>query len=137
MSSKMDIDWKVLDENINSSSALRKKKELMEHQKTALDQALEYYKTSDRGKLIMACGTGKTFTSLRIAEEITCQKGTILFLVPSIALLSQTLREWNYDSRRKIHSVCICSDSQVSKKKTKNNEDENTYSIEELALIYI
>ena len=131
---EMDIDWKVLDENINSSSALRKKKELMEHQKTALDQALDYYKTSDRGKLIMACGTGKTFTSLRIAEEITCQKGTILFLVPSIALLSQTLREWNYDSRRKIHSVCICSDSQVSKKKTKNNEDENTYSIEELAM---
>ena len=48
----------------------------------------------DRGKLIMACGTGKTFTSLRLAEQNVGAGGNVLFLVPSISLLSQTLREW-------------------------------------------
>ena len=49
--------------------------------------------TADRGKLIMACGTGKTFTSLRLAEQLVGAGGSVLFLVPSISLLSQTLRE--------------------------------------------
>ncbi|KAB0243737.1 hypothetical protein EZJ55_00685 [Microcystis aeruginosa EAWAG127a] len=49
------------------------------------------FETSDRGKLIMACGTGKTFTALKIAEQFASQNGQILFLVPSISLLSQTL----------------------------------------------
>ena len=48
----------------------------------------------DRGKLIMACGTGKTFTSLRAGGAMVGPGGSVLFLVPSISLLSQTLREW-------------------------------------------
>lgn len=129
-----DIDWKQLDESIHSASALRDKKHLMEHQATALNKAIEYFQTSDRGKLIMACGTGKTYTSLKIAEQLTSNKGTILFLVPSIALLSQTLREWNYDAEKQIHSICICSDSQVSRKKSKQMEDENSFLVEDLAM---
>lgn len=129
-----DIDWKQLDESIHSASALRDKKHLMEHQATALDKAIEYFQTSDRGKLIMACGTGKTYTSLKIAEQLTSSTGTILFLVPSIALLSQTLREWNYDAEKQIHSICICSDSQVSRKKSKQMEDENSFLVEDLAM---
>ena len=49
--------------------------------------------TADRGKLIMACGTGKTFTSLKIAEHMAGHSGRggrVLFLVPSLSLLSQT-----------------------------------------------
>ena len=129
-----DIDWKQLDESIHSASALRDKKHLMEHQATALNKAIEYFQTSDRGKLIMACGTGKTYTSLKIAEQLTSSTGTILFLVPSIALLSQTLREWNYDAEKQIHSICICSDSQVSRKKSKQMEDENSFLVEDLAM---
>lgn len=129
-----DIDWKQLDESIHSASALRDKKHLMEHQATALNKAIEYFQTSDRGKLIMACGTGKTYTSLKIAERLTSNTGTILFLVPSIALLSQTLREWNYDAEKQIHSICICSDSQVSRKKSKQMEDENSFLVEDLAM---
>ncbi len=124
-----DIDWKQLDENTHSASALRKKKQLMEHQTTALNKAIKYFQTADRGKLIMACGTGKTYTSLKIAEQLTSNKGTILFLVPSIALLSQTLREWNYDAEKQIYSICICSDSQVSR-----TEDENSFLVEDLAM---
>lgn len=129
-----DIDWKQLDKNTHSASVLRDKKHLMEHQATALNKAIEYFQTSDRGKLIMACGTGKTYTSLKIAEQLTSSTGTILFLVPSIALLSQTLREWNYDAEKQIYSICICSDSQVSRKKTKQMEDENSFLVEDLAM---
>jgi len=61
----------------------------------------------------MACGTGKTFNSLRIAENETDGQGLILFLVPSIALLGQTLREWNADANEPINAIAICSDPDI------------------------
>ena len=109
------IDWNKL---VNGDKdALLAKYPLREHQKTAVDKAHEYFKTADRGKLIMACGTGKTFTSLKIAENETNSKGIVLFLVPSIALLGQTLREWTAQSELPIHPICICSDSKASQDK--------------------
>ena len=127
------VDWEKLDQGIYGEASRTPKKTLKPHQKDALEKAHEYYKTADRGKLIMACGTGKTFNSLRIAEHETNGKGLILFLVPSIALLGQTLREWSSDANEPINAICICSDSQVSSKKSKN-EDSDSYSIVDLAL---
>ena len=127
------VDWEKLDEGIYGEASRTPKKTLKPHQKDALEKAHEYYKTSDRGKLIMACGTGKTFNSLRIAEHETHGKGLILFLVPSIALLGQTLREWSSDANEPINAICICSDSEVSRKKSKN-EDSDSFSIVDLAL---
>ncbi|MGO1633543.1 DEAD/DEAH box helicase [Corynebacterium variabile] len=74
--------------------------------------------TTDRGKLIMACGTGKTFTSLKIAERLAQDlngKARILFAVPSISLLSQTLREWNAQTALDMRSFAVCSDNKVSR----------------------
>jgi hypothetical protein len=70
----------------------------------------------------MACGTGKTYTSLRIAENQVGENGLVLFLVPSIALLGQTLREWSTFAKNPINAICICSDPEISKKKTKNED---------------
>lgn len=81
----------------------------------------------------MACGTGKTLNALRIAEKETEGRGLILFLVPSIALLGQSLREWSADASEPINAICICSDPEVSRKKTKN-EDADTFSVVDLAL---
>ena len=64
----------------------------------------------DRGRLIMACGTGKTFTSLRIAEELVKDGESILFVAPSIALVSQARREWLKKTRRRLRSLVVCSD---------------------------
>ncbi len=127
------VDWEILNNGIYGSSASVKKKQAREHQKEAIQKAHQYFKTADRGKLIMACGTGKTFTSLKIAEEETNNKGFILFLVPSIALLGQTLNEWYAEAKEEINAICICSDSGVSKKVSKN-EDCNVDSITNLAL---
>lgn len=73
---------------------------ILEHQKKAIEKTHEYLKNHERGKLIMACGTGKTFTSLKIAENETNNNGLVLFLVPSIALLGQTLRSWHQQASK-------------------------------------
>lgn len=146
----MPIDWEELDRGISGTKAITQHKKVLPHQQEAIENALSYFSDHDRGKLIMACGTGKTFTSLRIAEALGTQ-GTsssgarrddcelhrlretkVLFLVPSIALLGQTLREWSFDASKPIRPMCICSDSEVSRTHTKD-DDTNQMTIEELA----
>ncbi len=130
------VDWERLDKGSCGENAQVKKKSPRDHQKEAIAKVHEYFKdeTHDRGKLIMACGTGKTYTSLCIAEKETDSRGTILFLVPSIALLGQTLREWTADSKEPIKPICICSDSGVSKMSRKNESEGDGYSVTDLAL---
>ena len=128
----MPIDWEELDKGISGTKAITGHKKVLPHQQDALDEAMKYYKDHDRGKLIMACGTGKTFTSLRIAEQMTDCHGKVLFLVPSIALLGQTLREWSLDAQKPIRPMCICSDSDVSRSFSKD-DDTNQTTVEELA----
>ncbi len=85
------------------------------YQKTAIANVVEGLAHADRGKLIMACGTGKTFTSLRLAEQMVGAGGRVLFLVPSLSLLSQTLTEWTQETATPMHSFAVCSDSEVGK----------------------
>ena len=127
------VDWEKLEQGTHGEASRAPKKKLRPHQQKALEETHEYFKTADRGKLIMACGTGKTFNSLRIAENETDGKGLILFLIPSIALMGQTLREWSADADEPINAICICSDPEISRRKTKN-EDADTFSIVDLAL---
>ncbi len=127
------VDWGKLGEGLSGEASRTAKKTPMPHQITAIAAAHEHFKTSERGKLIMACGTGKTFTSLQIAEKETNGKGVVLFLVPSIALLGQTLREWTADAQHAFNAICICSDSNVSRKRSKN-DDTDGFSVVDLAL---
>jgi predicted helicase len=125
------VDWNLLlGDQVGQESRLTTYRP-RKHQQEALDKAREYFQEHDRGKMIMACGTGKTFTSLRLAEQETNGKGFVLFLVPSISLLGQTLREWSAQADEPLKAVCVCSDAEVSKKK---NSDENGNSIVDLAL---
>ena len=126
------VDWEKILEGAFGSGSRQKPFEVREHQQKALDKAKEYFKSHDRGKMIMACGTGKTFTSLKLAEQETDGHGLVLFLVPSIALLGQMLREWSAQSVKPIYPICICSDRGVSKKTTQN--DDESYSTVDLAL---
>ncbi len=128
------VEWGKINEGIFGEQARAAKKEPRHHQKIAIEKTMEYFSSGEeRGKLIMACGTGKTFTSLRIAEEQAGENGTVLFLVPSIALLGQTLREWTADARYNINPIAICSDSEITREK-KKNEDTETFSVVDLAI---
>lgn len=127
------VDWEKLEKGIFGDAARVDKKVIRPHQSDAVEATHKHFKTERRGKLIMACGTGKTFTSLKIAERETDNKGLVLFLVPSIALLSQTLHEWYDQASEPINSICICSDAEVSKAKSRNN-DIGIDSVVDLAL---
>lgn len=127
------VDWSKIYSGKLGKEARRQSKIIREHQKEAIYSVNEYFKENDRGKLIMACGTGKTFTSLKIAENETNKNGLVLFLVPSIALLGQALQEWSndVDIDTKLYPICICSDSKISGKKIKG--DNSIISVVDLA----
>ena len=107
------LDWSAYPENVSYTV-----KTLLPHQTQAVDAVIEGFSHSDRGKLIMACGTGKTLTSQRIAERYAGKGGLVLVLVPSISLLNQSLLAWNYDSDEAIplRSFAVCSDATVGRK---------------------
>jgi predicted helicase len=121
------IDWSVFSLRKPTEIKLKTKKKLRDHQKKALKKTEDGFKENDRGKLIMACGTGKTFTALKITEKLVPKGGTALFLVPSISLLSQTLREWTAETEVGMQSFAVCSDSKVGKKN--ENEDISTHDL--------
>ena len=118
------VDWEQLDAGMHGATAFKKRDiSPKDHQKVALEKAAEYYKTHERGKLIMACGTGKTYTSLCLVEQQTQNKGLILVLVPSIALINQTLNEWQSCAKYDIYPICVCSDSTASRLKDNDDAD--------------
>lgn len=116
----LDANWEAL-AGFTPGPAVAPKA-LRDYQQEALAAAAAHYAEHDRGKLIMACGTGKTFTSLRLVEQETGGKGLVLFLVPSIALLNQTLVAWCDDAANPLHAVCVCSDAQANQR-AKRGED--------------
>ena len=110
------IDWADFAENFQTKKEIKlKTKEIRPHQQEAITNVLAGFKLHDRGKMIMACGTGKTYTSLKIAETIAGKSGRVLMLVPSLALMSQTIREWFSDSEIQLRAIAVCSDTQVGK----------------------
>lgn len=122
------IDWAKYQPE--KAPELKEKKSLRPHQQSALVAVERGLATADRGKLIMACGTGKTFTSLKIAEKVAGKGKRVLFLVPSLSLLSQTLTEWTQESETPLHSFAVCSDSEVGKKRNKDDDAVNTFAHE-------
>lgn len=119
------IDWSQFSLERIQDIRLRDKHTLMPHQEEAVANILEGFKEVDRGKLIMACGTGKTFTSLRLMEQATLATGRVLFLAPSISLVGQTLREWSSEAIEPFHAFVVCSDTKVGK----DDEDISTHDL--------
>lgn len=119
------IDWAQYQPS--KPPVLKEKFGLRPHQSKALKNVMSGFQDADRGKLIMACGTGKTFTSLKIAEEMAGPGKRVLFLVPSLSLLSQTLTEWTQQCVTPLHSFAVCSDDEVGKKRKKDEDVVETF----------
>ena len=126
---RANFDWQKFSFAKENNLSDKKEKKLRYYQKNAIANSLKYFKDHDRGKLIMAPGTGKTFTSLKIAEALMKDQGktnfNILYLVPSIQLLSQTLFNWNSDVSDDIHmtSFSVVSDHKANQKKKSSDDD--------------
>lgn len=127
------VDWEKLLDGLEGKDAMLPGKQPREHQLRAMSAAKDYFASHDRGKLIMACGTGKTYTALKIAEDMLPEKGLVLFMVPSISLLGQTLNAWCADAAKPIKAICICSDAKASRK-IKKDFDDTAESVVDLAL---
>lgn len=118
---RIDLEW-IRDANIDWSpftgdaADTRKVFEPRDYQREAIDAIKTELKDHDRTLAVMACGTGKTLTSLRLSEEL-CPGGTVLFLAPSISLVSQTMRGWVDQVRGRINPYVVCSDGKASKLK--------------------
>ena len=126
------VDWAAVEAKAHGTTSKPKEpRKPFEHQEEAIEAAHKHFAVNNRGKLIMACGTGKTYTSLKIAEKEVDAKGLVLFIVPSIALLGQTLNEWTANAATPIRPMCVCSDAEVSRKH-KQTEDGG-YSVTDLA----
>lgn len=128
------VDWDKLKKGLYGDRAKLPGKQPKKHQLEAMSKANEYYVTQghDRGKLIMACGTGKTFTALKIMEQMTPKDGFVLFLVPSIALMGQTLNAWKVDKTDDMRAVCVCSDAKVTREM--RDADDEDASVVDLAV---
>ena len=85
------------------------------YQKEAVEQVLSGFQKNDRGKLILPCGTGKTAVTLWTAEKQVSLGGRVLYLVPSIALMAQTMREWSEQKSVPLRYLGICSDTRAGR----------------------
>ncbi len=135
------IDWDKLDfTQTQGEIPLCDKKKPRPHQMEAIKATKEYFSNpkNTRGKLIMACGTGKTYTSLKIMEALDPK--IMLFLAPNIALLSQTFREYAKEKSDPFYASIVCSDDKVGDdkagkgKKNKNDDDTDDINFSELPL---
>lgn len=117
------IRWEHFVATGNREVSFKDRKQPREHQLAAIANVCDGLdQPGSRGKLLMACGTGKTLTALRIAEKLAGRGGRVLYLVPSLALMSQTLREWCNDAEVPLRAYSVCSDAQVGKRS--RNEDD-------------
>ena len=121
------IDWSQFIRT--GTISLASKKTLRSHQTDALNAVTEGLASADRGKLIMACGTGKTFTGLRIAETMAGAGKRVLFMVPSLALMSQTVREWKNDASDEFTAFSACSDTKVGRNTDADSLDLNVHDL--------
>ncbi len=118
------IDWEKFDPTKTEDEIpLCDKKKPRPHQTEAINATKEYFSDpkNTRGKLIMACGTGKTYTSLKIMEALDPK--ITLFLAPSIALLSQTFREYAQEKSEPFYASIVCSDDKTGQSKNEDNDD--------------
>jgi predicted helicase len=114
------IDWQTF--ATSQTVKLLEKKRPRQHQLEALAAVKDGLATADRGKVIMACGTGKTYTALHIAEQMVGKGGRVLYLVPSLSLMSQSIREWSIDAMLPLRCFAVCSDTQVGVRKAADGD---------------
>lgn len=122
------VDWSRC---VNRGEVVwREEKTPRPHQKEAVKRVIDGLQTADRGQIVMACGTGKTYTGLLLAEKL-CGKGSqVLVLVPSLALMSQMIREWHADKTIPFRSFSVCSDVEVGRKAKSNDDRINLHPSE-------
>ena len=108
-----NVDWPDLASGITDIKPKPKYK-LRNDQEEALGNVEAGFGRSDRGQMIMACGTGKTLISIKMAESMAGKGGLVLYAVPSISLMHQAIRHWSEQRGIPHGYIGVCSDPNVS-----------------------
>ena len=127
-----DIDWRTYSLGSMQAPKTRERKVPRDHQVRARSAVMEGFTKHERGTMVMACGTGKTFTALTIAREFMEKEGgtaRILFTVPSLALLKQTLDDWAAEADGAFTAWAVCSDTKVSSAARNDTADDSTVDL--------
>ena len=124
-----ELEWPV---QIRGTAAPLARWNPRPHQATAIQAVVNGFEDQDRGRLIMACGTGKTLTALWIAEQL--QSSLTLVLVPSLSLVQQNLAEWGRHAAQDFDTLVVCSDESVVQSKaatdsTRSEHVNDTFSV--------
>ena len=119
-----DVDWTSIYDDLEPKTG--KKFQPYPHQIKATEAVCKALATQDRGHFVMACGTGKTFTALLITQKMIPQKGLVLYVVPSLSLMNQSLQKWHQQADSPIRSFAVCSDTQVGRRKPQ--QDDTPYT---------
>ena len=122
-----EVNWPTDPLNLRPSPPPKPAKP-REHQREAIRDVVKGFTKSNRGQLIMACGTGKTLTSLFIKEKLAAER--TLVLVPSLSLLKQTMQVWRVNARVPFEALPVCSDETVGG----SNEDAAVAHTSELGV---
>lgn len=115
------FSWLYNFANTGDSTTKRVKYSPKPHQDKMINEVLDGFANADRGKLLAACGTGKTLTALWIKEAIDAH--TVLFVAPNLALIKQTLESWMPQASSPFSYMCVCSDQTVA-----NTEIEDDFA---------
>ena len=127
-----DIDWRTYSLGSTQAPKTRERKVPRDHQVRARSAVMSGFEEHDRGTMVMACGTGKTFTALTIAREFVEKEGgtaRILFAVPSLALLKQTLDDWSAEADGAFTAWAVCSDTKVSSSARNDTAEESAVDL--------
>ena len=127
-----DIDWRTYSLGSTQAPKTRERKVPRDHQVRARSAVIAGFEEHDRGTMVMACGTGKTFTALTIAREFVEKEGgtaRILFAVPSLALLKQTLDDWAAEADGAFTAWAVCSDTKVSSSARNDTAEESAVDL--------
>ena len=127
-----DIDWRTYSLGSTQAPKTRERKVPRDHQVRARSAVMSGFEEHDRGTMVMACGTGKTFTALTIAREFVEKEGgtaRILFAVPSLALLKQTLDDWAAEADGAFTAWAVCSDTKVSSSARNDTAEESAVDL--------
>ena len=122
--------WNLIKAKTEGKAIIPKALSPRPHQVKAINKTIEYFKTKERGKVIMPCGTGKSLTAFWIANELKAR--SVLIAIPSLALLQQTLKVWTREyliAGIKPDWLCVCSDQTVS-----DDQDDFVSNIYELGI---
>jgi predicted helicase len=104
------VSWPLSPSDLRPAPKPRPKRP-KRHQSQTITAVLRGFESADRGQMIMACGTGKTLTALFIAQRLAAKR--TLVLVPSLSLLTDTLREWTANDED-FEFLPVCSDDTVT-----------------------